>query len=150
MSMNTMDAAEKLFREHVNCAQAVLMTLGGENGLDERTAQKIACGFGAGMARLQETCGAMTGACMALGLAIGNKGADPVATRDETYAAIREFERRFVALHGATSCRELLHVDLNTEEGRAAHVQYKLRDTVCLPCVRDAVRIVEELLKENV
>jgi C_GCAxxG_C_C family probable redox protein len=147
--MNTMDAAEKLFRERANCAQAVLMTLGGEHGLDQRTAQKIACGFGAGMARLQETCGAMTGACMALGFAIGNKGADPVVTRDETYAAIREFERRFVALHGATSCQELLHVDLNTEEGRAAHARYRLRDTVCLPCVRDAVQIVEELLTEK-
>jgi C_GCAxxG_C_C family probable redox protein len=147
--MNTMDAAEKLFLEHVNCAQSVLMTLGGKHGLDQPTAQKIACGFGAGMARLQETCGAMTGACMALGLAIGNKGGDTAVLRDETYAAIREFERRFVALHGATSCRELLHVDLNTEAGRAAHAQYKLRETVCTPCVRDAVQIVEELLAEK-
>ena len=54
--------------------------------------------------------------------------------------------QRFVALHGATTCRDLLNVDLNTEEGRAAHAQNNLRETICVPCVRDAAQIVDDLL----
>jgi len=147
--MEKVNKADKLFHENANCAQAVLLTFAGEHGLDDPTAQKIASGFGGGIARLQETCGAMTGACMALGLAIGNGEPDPAKAKDATSAAIRVFQKRFIGLHGATSCRDLLQVDLNTDEGRAIHSQKNLRETVCTPCVRDAVQIVEELLSER-
>jgi len=147
--MEKMNKADKLFHEHSNCAQAVLLTFAAEHGLDDPTAQKIASGFGGGIARLQETCGAMTGACMALGLAIGDSEPDPGKAKEATSAAIRVFQKRFIGLHGATSCRDLLQVDLNTEEGRAIHAQKNLRETVCTPCVRDAVMIVEELLTDK-
>jgi C_GCAxxG_C_C family probable redox protein len=60
--MDRRHKAESLFREKTNCTQAVLLSFAAENGLDESIALKIASGFGAGMARLQETCGAVTGA----------------------------------------------------------------------------------------
>lgn len=145
--MTRSDTAVTLFRGRANCAQAVLQTFAPEHGVDESTAQKLASGFGGGIAGLQHTCGAVTGACMALGLAVGSREADPAAAKDATRAAIREFWVRFEALHGATSCRDLLGVDLNTEEGRAVHAQNKLRDTICVPCVRDAALIVDELLR---
>ena len=143
--MNKSDAAEQLFREHANCAQSVLVPFAAEFGVDTSTAAHIASGFGGGIARLQGTCGAITGACMALGLAIGAHEPDATKAKDETSAAFREFQKRFVEQHGATTCRALLNVDLNTEEGRAEHARNDLRTTVCTPCVRDAARIVDEL-----
>jgi C_GCAxxG_C_C family probable redox protein len=144
--MSKSDAAEQLFREHANCAQSVLIPFAAEVGVDRSTAAHIASGFGGGIARLQGTCGAMTGACMALGLAIGAREPDATKAKDATSATFREFQKRFVEQHGATTCRELLNVDLNTEEGRAEHARDNLRDTICTPCVRDAARIVDDLL----
>ncbi|MBK7259461.1 MAG: C_GCAxxG_C_C family protein [Ignavibacteriae bacterium] len=144
--MSRSAAAEELFRGHANCAQAVLIPFAADHGVDSATASHIAAGFGGGIARLQGTCGALTGACMALGIAIGAQEPDAAKAKDATSAAFREFQKRFVGLHGATTCRDLLNVDLNTEEGRAAHAQNNLRETICVPCVRDAAQIVDDLL----
>lgn len=50
-----------------NCAYCVLASCGKYTGLDEVKMQAITAGFGGGM-RSGETCGAITGAVMALGL----------------------------------------------------------------------------------
>jgi C_GCAxxG_C_C family probable redox protein len=144
--MSRSSAAEQLFRDHANCAQAVLIPFAADCGVDRDTASNIAAGFGGGIARLQGTCGALTGACMALGLAFGARESDAAKARDATAAAFRECQKRFVEVHGATTCLALLNVDLNTEEGRATHAQQKLRETICTPCVRDAAQIVDDLL----
>jgi len=46
----------------------VLSTYGTRSGLDRETGLKVAGAFGAGMARMGETCGAVTGAFMVIGL----------------------------------------------------------------------------------
>jgi hypothetical protein len=38
------------FANHFNCSQSVLSAFAGDYGLDEHTALKLACAFGAGMA----------------------------------------------------------------------------------------------------
>lgn len=45
-------------------------------GIDEKTALKISSGFGGGMA-CAETCGAVTGAYMVIGLKNGHSTPDP-------------------------------------------------------------------------
>jgi len=144
--MSKADAAEQLFREHANCAQSVLIPFAADLGVDKVTAAHIASGFGGGIARLQGTCGALTGGCMALGLMIGAREPDAAKAKDATSAAFRELQQRFVEQHGASTCRALLDVDLNTEEGRATHVRNNLREKVCTPCVREAVIIIEDIL----
>ncbi len=56
------------FKNGFNCSQSVLTAFAGDFDLDEVTALKVAGGFGAGMGRLMETCGAVSGAYMVLGL----------------------------------------------------------------------------------
>ena len=68
----------------------MLWSFAEELGLDPETALKIACGFGAGLARRQEVCGAVSGGIMALGLRHGRgEGQDRAAT-EETYARTQE------------------------------------------------------------
>ena len=52
---------------HHNCAQAVLMPFAKKAGLTEEQAYALAANFGSGM-RHGSTCGAVTGALMALGI----------------------------------------------------------------------------------
>jgi C_GCAxxG_C_C family probable redox protein len=53
------------------CSAAVFSAFSGELGLDADTARKIACGFGAGISRTGNVCGAVSGAIMVIGLKYG-------------------------------------------------------------------------------
>ena len=46
------------FTQGFNCAQSIIYAFSDDLGIDKDTALKIACGFGAGMGRKQEVCGA--------------------------------------------------------------------------------------------
>ncbi|MHC4258915.1 MAG: C-GCAxxG-C-C family protein, partial [Planctomycetota bacterium] len=69
--MDNVDHAVALFKEGLNCSQAVFSVYSEQMGLDNKTAAKIASGFGGGM-RMGETCGVVTGAFMVIGLEYGS------------------------------------------------------------------------------
>ncbi len=54
--------AVQLFQSGLNCAQRVLISFSEKLNFDKKLATAISLGFGGGMGRLQETCGAVTGA----------------------------------------------------------------------------------------
>lgn len=56
------DEALTRFKNGYFCSQAVLTVFAEDLGLDEKTAMKIVSGFGGGMGRMGEVCGAVTGA----------------------------------------------------------------------------------------
>ena len=98
----------------------------------------------AGWGGLGGTCGAVTGALMALGLKYGATVADPAA-KERTYALTREFIARFEARHGATACADLLGVNIGTPEGQAAAREANLFKTTCPGLVASAAAILEEM-----
>ena len=133
------------FGKRYNCAQAIFSVYGEALGLDKETALKVACGFGGGMARLGGACGAVTGACMVIGLKYASAlpvAQDP-ASREKTYATMQEFERRFVEKNGSTVCRELLEVDLL--RGDKQVIAQRVQE-VCPRVIKDAAEILETLL----
>ncbi len=67
-AMSRIENAVSRFAEGYNCSQAVLSAYAEQLGVDGETALKIAAGFGGGLGRMAETCGAVTGAFMVLGL----------------------------------------------------------------------------------
>ena len=141
------EKALEYFRNGFNCAQSVFVVFAKEHGLDEAVALKIAGGFGSGMGRLQETCGAVTCAFMTIGLKHGKTlGDEGTEKRDKTYALVREFNTAFKEKFGATTCRNLLKCDLTTPEGSKFFNDNGLHDKVCVQCVQEAVKIVEKIL----
>jgi len=131
-----MDKALAYFNRGFNCSQAILSAYSPRYGLSTELAQKIACGFGAGMGRLGETCGAVTGAYMLISLIHGDD-------RERTYELVREFSKRFIERNGSTECRTLLNVDLMTGDMEFASKQVQ---NICPNLVKDAAEILEELL----
>jgi C_GCAxxG_C_C family probable redox protein len=71
MSASLKSRAKKLFDSGYNCAESVFCAVSQELALKPGRAQKLATGFGAGVARQGLACGAFTGAAMAVGLAQG-------------------------------------------------------------------------------
>ncbi len=131
-----------------NCAQAVFTTYAPSFGLKQGDALRIATGFGGGMGRLQEVCGAVTGAFLAIGACCGMRQPADETAKERTYGLVKELGKRFASLHGSLLCRELLGCDLNTEQGKARFKAQKLKDTHCVEYVREACRLLEEMLPE--
>lgn len=147
--MKKSECANQCFLNGFNCAQAVFSTYSGDLGLEAETALKISCGFGAGMAYTGETCGAVTGALMLIGLKNGKVRAEDEAAKEKTYALVQEFAHRFIDVHGSLKCKDLLGYDIShTDELNVAR-EKQLFNTVCPRYVVDACVIVEELLEIN-
>ncbi len=129
--------------KNLNCAQSVLLTFAEDLKLDETTALRIALGFGGGMA-MGETCGAVTGAYMVLGMKAQLTQKPLQEIKAETKAAVRKFNELFIAQNGSLVCKKLLGVDLSTPEGAALASEKNLFDTVCTKLVASAAEILEE------
>jgi C_GCAxxG_C_C family probable redox protein len=127
----------------INCAQAIFSTYCEEFGLDKKTAMQIACGLGAGMARMQKTCGAVSGAYLLIGLKHGSFSAEDAAAKEKTYALVQEFTRQFTARNKTTKCLDLLGMDLIKDDKQIVSERVK---AVCPKLVQDAAEIIEELL----
>ena len=58
------EKARDYFLEGYNCAQAVACAYADEMGMTEEQAALLASGFGGGMGRMREVCGAVSGAVL--------------------------------------------------------------------------------------
>ncbi len=144
--MNKVETALACFNERFACSQAVLSAFAADFGLDRDTALRLAGGFGGGMGRMGEVCGAVTGAFMVLGLKYGQARPDDIAAKEKSYAMVREFANRFKSRNGSILCRELMGCDLSTPEGMQYALNHKLFITTCVDMVRFATEILEEML----
>jgi C_GCAxxG_C_C family probable redox protein len=146
MSTRSDVAVQKLLAGY-NCAQSTLYPFCDDLGLDCDTALRLSCGFGAGMARRQEVCGAVTGGILALGLRHGRGQQQDKSHTEETYRKVRELTSQFESQHGSCICRTLLHgCDLNTPDGQQSFKQNDLLNKTCKRCVQTAVETLETLL----
>jgi len=143
---NHTDLALARFREGFNCAQAVFAAFAADLGLEPDAALRIASPFGGGIGRTGQTCGAVTGALMALGLKHGFTQTDDKTAKERLYARTREFLARFRASQGATTCRELLGHDIGAPEGYQAIRERGLFTSFCPRLVAAAVEIVEQMI----
>lgn len=114
--------------------------------MKRETALRIAGAFGAGMARTGETCGAVTGALMVIGLHHAKMKKDDDESRELAYALAQEFMDAFRERNGTLLCRELLGVDVGTPEGMREVRERDLFRTVCPKFVGDASEIIEKIL----
>ncbi|MGA2368464.1 MAG: C-GCAxxG-C-C family protein [Dehalococcoidia bacterium] len=141
------DDALATFKSRFNCSQAVLSSFCEELGFDMQTALKVAAGFGGGIGRSGQTCGAVTGAIMVIGLKKGMSLPDPLKANEITYGLSAEFLKRFRESHGSTLCHDLLGCDISNNEALMEAREKRLFQTVCPKLVQDAVRMVGDMLQ---
>jgi C_GCAxxG_C_C family probable redox protein len=145
--MKKTEKALSYFESGLNCSQSVLSVFALELGIDTPTAMKLSSGFGAGMGRLGETCGAVSGAFMAISLKYGNSTAAETDKKEKAYQVIQDFHEKFRQIHHTSRCGELINCDLKTEEGQFFFQKNNLFEEVCMKCIETSVGLLEELLK---
>lgn len=144
--MTRQDKALSLFHKGFSCSQAVAAAFAEDFGMDGEVALRVAQPFGGGIARRADWCGAVTGALLVIGLKHGRVRVEDTASRDRTYALVQDFLRRFQDRHAHLRCRDLLECDISTPEGQKKAEELRLHQTRCEEFVRDAARILEEVL----
>ena len=139
-------SAEDSFASGLYCAESVLLALAKAQDIENEFLTKIASGFCGGMARTCGTCGAVTGAIMGLGLALGRSqaGESVQPSYVATQRLIGEFEREF----GSRDCHVLLGCDLGTPEGQATFREQKLGER-CAKYTGKAAEIAANILAET-
>jgi C_GCAxxG_C_C family probable redox protein len=150
MQKQQTDRAINSFNTGLNCAQSILSAYSHEFNFDSELALSISTGFGAGMGRLQETCGAVTGSFMVFGIFNSKLSPDNEERKERTYQMIQAFADEFKSLHGSIECKTMLNCDLQTKEGQRIFENRNLGKTVCEECISDSINIIEKLIrKEN-
>jgi len=134
------DLVENQFSKF-NCAQTVFSLFAEDLGIDEKTALKISSGFGGGMA-CAETCGAVTGAYMVIGMKHGHATSNP-EDKAHTKQLIKKFNTDFKNAHGSLICKNLTGFDISTQEGSAAASKANVFRTKCPAFIKTACNLIE-------
>ncbi len=145
-AISNVESAVFCFKEGFACSQALVSIYGVPLGLECKNALKISWVFRGGMAHMGETCGAVAGALMVIGLKYGNIEVDDEKAKEMTNKLAREFADKFKALNGSILCRELLGCDISTPEGMKLAKERRLFETACPDFVQSAAEIIEEIV----
>lgn len=137
-----------------NCAQTSFAVLREEFGLEGETILKALTPF-PGIALRGETCGAVSGCLMAIGLVYGRDKLDDWKGYIASLPPSRRFCRRFEEEHGSTSCATLLEAKLGrgfdlANRGEALEYVAAGGQKACGDIITSAVQIASDIiLKER-
>ena len=135
---------EELAKKEYNCSQTVFAYFADDLGMDEELAMKTATAFERGMFK-SETCGSLTGAYMALGLKYGSTDLeDKLRLEEMVHKLDKEFEQR----NKSKQCKELLGLDINSEEDIKKALEKDLLTNVCGSCIISSIEITEKIMEE--
>jgi C_GCAxxG_C_C family probable redox protein len=144
--MTKAEDAVKAFKGGLSCSQAILATYGADQGIPRELALRFASGFSGGMG-IGDTCGAVTGALMILGLQFAGPDSDTPQGRAAAKGATIDYIDRFKARRGTVMCRDLLGCDIGTSQGMEMARKQGLFATLCPKIVYDAAELLEDKLR---
>lgn len=140
--------SKAIFEKGFNCCQAVFAPFALEKGINEELALLLSSGFAAGLCYHGETCGAVIGAQMAIGLNAGYAKEDDEKGRDSVKMAVASYREKFIGKHGTTLCKELLGKDPSSEEGLSYLREKGVFKEKCPGFVADSVQILQSVLNK--
>jgi C_GCAxxG_C_C family probable redox protein len=136
-----------------HCAQASFVTLDEHFALGGGAVVKALTPM-PGIALRGETCGAVTGPLLALGLAFGRDRLDDQAGFNNSLPPAREFCRRFEAEFGSTRCEEILSSRLGRSFDLARQADFAAYQACgglesCTAVIRAAARMAATIILEE-
>lgn len=143
----TVKHAEQFVQAGFLCSEAVLQALSQALDVKSNIIPKIATGFGAGISRLGEVCGAVSGAIMGLGLRFGRNTVQETPENTTPYEYGATMANLFIARFGHLRCRDLIGLNLAIESDRRAYQELKLWETRCRDIVRISTGLAYDLLE---
>ncbi len=136
-----------LFMRGQDCGQVVLSQYADELGISYDEANRLAAAFGGGSG-IGETCGAVVGALMVLGMKYGHSGPDDPEHRNKLMEKRAEFIEKWKEKRCSCMCRNLLEDDISTQEGLGRILESGKLFSLCPEIVTDALEVLKSM-EEN-
>lgn len=141
----TEERASELMEQGFHCSQCVFAYAAQRLGMDRGQALKLSAGLGGGCYH-GDSCGAITGAALAIGLVYGFDQPNATEKDKVLISNVRLMEELFCRENGALLCRHLLNgfdkADVNAVPPEDVHDQ-------CPQFCATACKILDELLGEH-
>ena len=142
--------AQELFMMGYNCAQAVAGAFADRVDIPFERLMRLVSALGGGMCRLRETCGAVSGAMVILGLLEGYDEAEDLIGKKMLYAKGHLMSLPFQEKHGSFNCRELLGLKPGQEPNPEPTVRTRefYESRPCLKYIGEMAGLLEKTLNE--
>lgn len=136
------------FKSGYNCCQSVVLAFSDLLDVDRETLARLASGFGAGMGKMREVCGAVSGMFMVASMLNGYISPTATEEKTDTYAMIMELGDGFKSEFGTIICKELLNLDSdgNPKPSERTSEYYKKRP--CADMCKVSARLLAEYLSK--
>ena len=140
--------AAELFLEVYNCAQAVAVAFCDVTGLEETATARMVSGFGGGMGRLREVCGAVSGMFFVLSYLYGYDDPKADEEKKQLYTDVQGLAAKFQQQCGSILCRDLLDNPPSDPNPSPRTAQY-YKDRPCARFVMTAAELMDAFLAEH-
>ena len=141
----TKEEIKNLFMQGIDCSQVVTGAFAEKMGMTEEQARKVSSCFGGGM-MCGETCGAVTGALMIIGMVYGHSREGDQSQKEIMAAKTGEFKKLFGEKYSSCICRELLGHDISKPGEMEKVLEKGLMFDFCPRVVEDTIDILEKIL----
>lgn len=137
------EQAKQNFLSGLNCSQSVAVAFCDEMNMDSETVKRLVIGFGGGMGRLREVCGAVSGMVFVLSALYGDKG------RAEVYSMVQTVAKEYEKENGSIVCRELLGMSAKRSDSPVPEERTKeyYKKRPCAELCEVAANILENFIK---
>lgn len=136
------------FTGEMNCAQSVMLAYADNLEVDRESLIKIGAAFGAGMGE-GETCGAISGALMVIGLRYGRSHSSE-EIREKVKEVSQIFKDEFAAHMGSLKCKDLLGMNLKHDPDYEKARELGLFESRCPLFIRYAITLIDKLEQDKV
>ena len=137
-----LDKAQFMHKKGYNCAETAAWALSSYWNLDIKIA--AVTGLGGGISRTGATCGALTGAIIALGYKVGRVDPADDEKKQLCYRLGRQAMDKFAQDMGATACKDIIGFVLGEPGGAEKYAAGGFKDGKCKDAVEAAVRAAIE------
>jgi len=144
------EIAIESFNNGFNCAQSVVAAFAPEFGISRELSLKLATGLGAGVNYQGNTCGAVTGAYIILGLRFGVDKPHDTKAKNKYRELADRFTEEFLKHYDSVNCRNLLQADVSDPAALQKLREANVFNDFCPKLVKRASLILEQMLKEKI
>ena len=141
----TKEEIRELFMQGIDCSQVVTGRFADRMKMEEADARKVSACFGGGM-MCGETCGAVTGALMVIGMIYGHSKEGDQEQKNVMSEKTAEFKRLFLEKYPSCMCRELLGHDISKPGEMDKVLEKGLLFEFCPEVVENTIEILEKIL----
>lgn len=134
-----------LFQQGIDCSQVVAAAFADSLNISEEAAYQMSAAFGGGMGA-GETCGAVVGAMIVLGMLYGHKAPGEFEKKEIMNEKRAEFLRLFSEQYPGYACRELLGYDIAKKEELEKILEEGLLFDFCPEVVHKTIDILEKVI----